>query len=67
MRNIFLEKSYSKCGQGSSKPFSKKLKLTLSLDQWYKVLYSFVFIVWQVKGYRNILKLSCRPLAFALS
>ena len=26
----------------------------------------FVFIAWQVEGYRNILKLSCRPLAFTL-
>ena len=67
MRNIFLEKSYSKCGETSPKPFSKKLKLTISLDQWYKVLYSFVFIVWHVEGYRNILKLSCKPLAFASS
>ena len=25
----------------------------------------FVFIVWQVEGYRNMLKLSCRPLALA--
>ena len=27
-------------------------------------LIQFTFIVWQVEGYRNILKLSCRPLAF---
>ena len=26
----------------------------------------FVFIVCQVRDYRNILKLSCRPLAFTL-
>ena len=31
--NIFLEKSYSKCGgETSPKAFSKKLKLSLSLD-----------------------------------
>ena len=41
MKNIFLEKSYTKFGgETSSKPFSEKLKLTISLDQWSKVLYS---------------------------
>ena len=65
MRNIFLEKLYSKCGgETSSRPFSKKLKLTVSLDQWSKVFYSLFFIVWQVEGYQNILKLSNKPLAF---
>ena len=34
MRNIFLEKSYAKCGgETSSRPFSEKLKLSISLDQ----------------------------------
>ena len=34
MRNIFIEKSNSKCGgQTSPRPFSEKLKLSLSLDQ----------------------------------
>ena len=33
MRNIFLEKSYSKCdGETSLRPFSEKLKLSISLD-----------------------------------
>ena len=41
MRHIFLEKSYTKCGgETSPRTFSKKAKLTISLDQWYKVLYS---------------------------
>ena len=40
MRNIFLEKSYTKCGRESiPRPFSKKSKLTASLDQYFKVLY----------------------------
>ena len=38
MRNIFLEKSYAKCGR-ETKPFSKKEKLNISLDQCSKVLY----------------------------
>ena len=34
MGNIFLEKSYTKCGgETSPRPFSGKLKLSISLDQ----------------------------------
>ena len=34
MRNIFLEKSYTKSnGETSPRPFSEKLKLSISLDQ----------------------------------
>ena len=34
IRNIFLEKSYTKCGgETSPRPFSEKLKLRTSLDQ----------------------------------
>ena len=34
MTNIFLEKSYTKCGgENTARPFSKKSKLTISLDQ----------------------------------
>ena len=34
MRNIFLEKSYTKYDtETSPRPFSEKLKLTISLDQ----------------------------------
>ena len=34
MKNIFLEKSYAKCGEETSpRPFSEKLKLSTSLDQ----------------------------------
>ena len=41
MRNIFLEQSYSKCGRETSLGlFSEKLKLSLSLNQQSKVLYS---------------------------
>ena len=39
MRNIFLEKSYTKCG-GEARPrsFYKKSKLSISLDQQYGTL-----------------------------
>ena len=64
MRNI-LEKSYIKCdGEISPRPISGKLRLTIFLDQYSKALYSFVLMVSQVGGYRNILKQICRPLAF---
>ena len=34
MRNIFLEKSYTKCGgETSRRLFSENLKLNISLDQ----------------------------------
>ena len=34
MINIFLEKLYTKCGEETSpRPFSEKLKLSISLDK----------------------------------
>ena len=39
MRNIFVEKPYTKCaGETSARPFSEKLELSISLDQYRKVL-----------------------------
>ena len=39
--NTFLERSYKKCGgETSPSSFSGKLKLSISLDRWSKVLYS---------------------------
>ena len=41
MRNIFVKKSFTKCGgETGPRPFSGKLKLSISLDQSSKVLYS---------------------------
>ena len=38
LRNIFHEKSYTKCGgEPIARPFSKKSKLNISLDQYSKV------------------------------
>ena len=40
MRKNFHEKSYTKCGGKTiPRPFSKKSKLSISLDQSFKVLY----------------------------
>ena len=37
IRNIFLEKSYAKCGRETiPRPFSKKSKVGISLDQYSK-------------------------------
>ena len=45
MTNIFIEKSYRKCGgETISRPFAKKSKLSISLDQYFRVFYSlFLF------------------------
>ena len=54
-RTVFLEKSYAKCdGETVTRPFSKKSKLSISLDQQSKVLYFSLLFYVQVKGYQNI-------------
>ena len=64
MKNNFLEKLYRKCGGGTiSKPFSKKSKLIISLNQQSKVLYSLFSLYATLKAIQ-VKKLSCRPLAF---
>ena len=67
MTNIFLEKSNTKSvGETSFMPFSEKSKLSLFLDQYSKVLYNLfiLYVMLQIEGYQNILKLSWRPLVF---
>ena len=45
MRNIFLGKSYTKCVvETSSRPFPEKRKLSISLDQWSKILCSLFLL-----------------------
>ena len=67
MRNIFLEKAYTRCGkENGPRSFSEKLKLSISLDQQFKVLYGSLLLYDEMKSYENILKRSCRPLAFNL-
>ena len=51
MGNIFLEKSYTKCGgETSPRPFSKKLKLRITLDQWSKDLYSLFLLYGKLRA-----------------
>ena len=64
MKNIFLEKSYTKChGQNYYQTLFQKVKVKRISGS---IVQSFIwlFFVCQVEDYRNILKLSCRPLAF---
>ena len=65
MTNIFLEKSYTRCGgETIPKPYSKNSKSRKSQGQFYKSFIQFVFIVCKFGSYRNILKLNSRPLVF---
>ena len=58
MRNIFLEKSYTKCDRENTPvPFSKKSKLSISLDQYSK------FLLFCLNCLPSCLKLSYRPFA----
>ena len=51
VRNIFLEKSYTKCDRETSpRHFSEKLKLSISLDQEWKVSYSLFLLYAQLKA-----------------
>ena len=44
-RNIFVEKLYTKCaGETIRRTLSKKPKLSISLDQYYKVLNSLFLL-----------------------
>ena len=44
MRNIFLENSYIECGEDTSSiPFSEKYKMDISLDQWSKFFWVFLY------------------------
>ena len=64
MRNIFLEKSHTKKGGKTiARPISKNLKIERnpgSIVQSFCIL----FLLYAKLKTRNILKLSCRPLAF---
>ena len=48
MKNIFLEKSYTRYGEGSSpQPFSEELKLSISLDQQAGFLFSSFYWIYK--------------------
>ena len=54
MGNTFLEKLYTQCdGVTSPRPFSKKSKLCISLDQQLENLDSLILLNAQVEDYQN--------------
>ena len=51
MRNIFLEKLYTKCaGETIPRPFSKKSKLSISIDQQSKDSYSLFLMYAELRA-----------------
>ena len=63
IRNIFLEKSYLKCGGKTSQTvFEEKIKLSISLDQQSEILCGLLLLYFHVKDYQNIMKLRYGPL-----
>ena len=64
MRNIFLEKIYTKCGEASFRPLCEKSKLGVILDQQIEVLWRLFLLYVKVKVYQNILKLRYWQLDF---
>ena len=66
MSNIFLEKSYTKCGgETSPRPFYEKLKLSLSLDQLFKFLYR-LFLLYAMLGLLKNIKTKLQIICFHL-
>ena len=65
MKNISFERSSTNVVKKTiSRLFSKKPKLSITLDQKSKVLYNLFLLYAKIQGYRNALKLCCRPIAF---
>ena len=60
MTNIFLEKSNTKCGgETVTRPFPKKSKLSISLDQQSEIWYYLFLLYVQGEVNQNIIKLKC--------
>ena len=67
MKNIFLAKSYSKCGgEACPRNFYKKSKLSIYLDHQSEILYSLFLSYVYMNVYQNIVKLWCWSIALAL-
>ena len=60
IKNIFLEKLYTKCGEEvSPRPFEKKSKLSTPLNQQSEMLQSLFLLHIRVEVNQNILKVRC--------
>ena len=67
MRNNFVEKSFPKYGEKASpRPFYKKSKFNISLDQQSEMLYSLFLLCSQVEVYQNIFKTKVLTACFDL-
>ena len=56
MRNCFLGKSHTECGgETSVRPFSEKLKLSISLDQSPKILRSLFLLYAELRAIEKYL------------
>ena len=64
MGNIIHERSYTKCGgEAIPRPFCKKLKLSMTLDQQSEFL-KFVFIVCPSRGLTKYIKTEVLTICF---
>ena len=64
---MFLEKSYTKCdGETIPRPFSKKLKLGIPLDQQSKVLYAVCFYCMPYSGLSKCIESKLQTTCFYL-
>ena len=67
IRNIFLEKLYTKCGRESSpKPFSEKFKLSIYLDQQSKVLYNLFLLYGKLRAIDIYIETKLQTTCFCL-
>ena len=67
MRNNFIEKSFLKYGgKASPRPFYKKSKFNISLDQQSEMLYSLFLLCSLVEVYQNIFKTKVLTACFDL-
>ena len=55
MRNIFQDKSYTKCVRAASpRPFNKESKFSISLDQQSEILYTLFLLYVQAEDFQNV-------------
>ena len=67
MRNLFLVKSYTRCGRETiPRPFSKNSKLSITLDQYSKVVYILFFFACQRWGLSKVIETKLQTTCFYL-
>ena len=67
MRNLFLVKLYTRCGRETIPiPFSKNSKLSITLDQYSKVVYILFFFACQRWGLSKVIETKLQTTCFYL-